>query len=205
MKWRAEALILALALVGSGACRQRMADQPAYRPLEYSDFWGDDRSARPTVPGTVARGHLEEDEIYFAGRRGAEFAPRIPLRVDRKALERGRERYDIFCAPCHDRLGEGLGMVVRRGYPRPPSLHQERLRDAQPGYLFDVITRGFGRQASLAAQIPVADRWAIVAYVRALQLSQHAPLAAVPPEERRRLESLPPSAPAGAPTGRDGR
>jgi hypothetical protein len=182
-----------------------MADQPAYRPLEYSDFWGDDRSARPTVPGTVARGHLEEDEIYFAGRRGAEFAPRIPLHVDRKALERGRERYDIFCAPCHDRLGEGLGMVVRRGYPRPPSLHQDRLRDAQPGYLFDVITRGFGRQAGLAAQIPVADRWAIVAYVRALQLSQHAPVAAVPPEERQRLESLPPPAPAGVAAARDGR
>ena len=189
MKWRAEILVLALAALGAAACRQKMASQPAYRPLQESDFWGDGRSARPLVPGTVARGQLREDEAIFTGKRGEEFVNVVPLPVTRAVLERGRERYDIFCAPCHDRLGNGQGMVVQRGFPQPPSLHIDRLREARPGYLFDVITHGFGRQPDLAHQIPVPDRWAIVAYVKVLQYSQHAPLEAVPPAERRKLEA----------------
>ena len=189
MKWRTDILALALLALGATACRQKMADQPAYRPLQYSDFWGDARSERDPVPGTVARGHLKDDDAYFTGMRNGEFVNVVPRPVDREMLERGRERFDIFCAPCHDRLGEGQGMVVRRGFPQPPSLHIDRLREAKPGYMFDVITRGFGRQPDMAAQIPVADRWAIVAYMKVLQYSQHAPLDAVPAAERQKLES----------------
>ena len=189
MKWRTDILALTLLALGATACRQKMAEQPAYRPLQYSDFWGDARSERDPVPGTVARGQLKEDEAFFTGMRNGEFVNVVPRPVDREMLERGRERFDIFCAPCHDRLGEGQGMVVRRGFPQPPSLHIDRLREAKPGYMFDVITRGFGRQADLAAQIPVADRWAIVAYMKVLQYSQHAPLDAVPAAERQKLES----------------
>jgi hypothetical protein len=189
MKWRTEVLALALVALGATACRQKMADQPAYRPLQYSDFWGDARSERDPVPGTVARGQLKEDDAFFTGTRNGEFVNVVPRPVDRKMLERGRERFDIFCAPCHDRLGEGRGMVVRRGFPQPPSLHIDRLREAKPGYVFDVITRGFGRQPDMASQIPVADRWAIVAYMKVLQYSQHAPLDAVPAADRQKLES----------------
>jgi mono/diheme cytochrome c family protein len=189
MKWRAEILALVLLALGAAGCRQEMADQPAYRPLQYSDFWGDARSERDPVPGTVARGQLKEDDAYFTGTRNGEFVNVVPRTVDRKLLERGRERFDIYCAPCHDRLGEGRGMVVRRGFPQPPSLHLDRLREAKPGYVFDVITRGFGRQPDMAAQIPVADRWAIVAYVKVLQYSQNAPLSAVPAADRQKLES----------------
>ena len=189
MKWRAEILLISVLALCGAACRQKMASQPAYRPLQYSDFWDDDRSARPLVPGTVARGQLQEDEVYLTGKQGGEFVNLVPRPVDRAMLERGRERYDIFCAPCHDRLGNGQGMVVRRGFPQPPSLNIDRLREAKPGYVYDVITRGFGRQAAMAAQIPVADRWAIVAYLKVLQYSQHAPLEAVPAAERQKLES----------------
>ena len=191
MKWRTDILALVLLALGATACRQKMADQPAYRPLQYSDFWGDDRSARAPVPGTVARGQLKEDEAFYTGMRNGEFVNVVPRPVDRNMLERGRERFDIFCAPCHDRLGEGRGMVVRRGFPQPPSLHIDRLREAKPGYVFDVITRGFGRQPDMASQIPVADRWAIVAYLKVLQYSQHAPLSAVPAADRPRLEAAP--------------
>jgi mono/diheme cytochrome c family protein len=203
MKWRAEFLLLSALALGAGACRQKMADQPAYRPLQYSDFWGDDRSARPLVPGTVARGQLQEDEVYLTGRQGGDFVNLVPRPVDRAMLERGRERYDIYCAPCHDRLGNGQGMVVRRGFPQPPSLHIDRLREAKPGYVFDVITRGFGRQAAMAAQIPVGDRWAIVAYLKVLQFSQHAPLEAIPAAERQKLEAAPPTG-EGNPAGGEG-
>src|SRR5262245_21123752 len=154
MKWRAELGVLCMAAslaAVMGGCRQKMADQPAYRPLQHSDFWGDGRSARDPVPGTVARGQLREDEATFTGKRGDAFVNVVPVPVNRALLDRGRERYDIFCAPCHDRLGFGSGMVVRRGFPRPPSLHIDRLREAAPGYLYDVITRGFGRMADQAA------------------------------------------------------
>jgi cbb3-type cytochrome c oxidase subunit III len=203
MKWRISLTLVVLTL-GTASCRQKMADQPAYRPLQYSDFWGDARSGRDPVPGTVARGQLKDDEAYYTGKRDGEFVNVVPGSVDRKMLERGRERFDIFCAPCHDRLGEGRGMVVRRGFPQPPSLHIDRLREARPGYVFDVITRGFGRQPDLASQIPVPDRWAIVAYMKVLQFSQHAPLDAVPTAERRTLEAAPAAGKQDTPGGAGG-
>ncbi|MGH7857071.1 MAG: c-type cytochrome, partial [Candidatus Binatia bacterium] len=169
-------------------CRQDMHDTPRYEPLERSSFFGDERSARPFVVGTVARGQLRDDPHLDTGKVGNQFVETFPSPVDRAMLERGRDRYDIFCAPCHDRTGAGRGMVVRRGFRAPPSFHEERLREAPVGYFFDVITNGFGVMPDHAAQIPVRDRWAIVAYLRALQLSQHATTAEVPGGELSRLE-----------------
>lgn len=169
------------------ACRQDMHDQPRYEPLERSAFFADGRSARPQVEGTVARGELDLDPWLTTGRANGEAAAEFPFPVTAEVLARGRERYDAFCAVCHDRLGYGLGPVVRRGVKQPPSLHAERLRAAPPGYLFDVITNGFGAMFDLREQIAPRDRWAIVAHVRVLQRSQSATLADVPPDERARL------------------
>ncbi|MBI4537329.1 MAG: cytochrome c [candidate division NC10 bacterium] len=165
-----------------------MADQPRYNPLAKSTFFEDARSARPLVPGTVARGHLRADEPFFAGKSGGELVTALPFPLTRGLLERGQGRFNIFCSPCHDRTGNGGGMVVRRGYRRPPSFHNERLREAPIGHFFDVITNGFGAMPDHAAQIPPTDRWAIAAYIRALQLSQNATLADVPPRARQQLE-----------------
>lgn len=170
------------------ACRQQMAEQPSYRPLEKSTFFGDDRSARPLVPGTVARGQLRADERFYTGKSGGNLITTLPVALTPELLRRGQERFDIFCAPCHDRTGSGGGMVVLRGYRRPPSFHSDRLRQAPVGHFFDVMTKGFGAMPDYAAQVPPADRWAIAAYIRALQLSQNATLADVPPEARRVLQ-----------------
>ena len=179
----------AVALLGAtSACRQDMHDTPRYEPLEASAFFADGRSARPVGVGTIPRGGLREDEHYFTGKRGGQFVDTFPAAVDKRALERGRERYDIYCSPCHDRSGAGRGMVVRRGFRQPSSLHEPRLRESAPGYFFDVITNGFGVMPAYAAQIPVAYRWAIVAYVRALQLSQNVKVADLPPGDRTKLE-----------------
>jgi mono/diheme cytochrome c family protein len=177
-----------------------MYDQPKYKPLRSSDFFSDGRDARPLPDGTVARGMLRADARLYTGMRGDLLTNEFPLKVDRALLARGRQRYDIYCSPCHDRTGAGLGMVVRRGFAPPPSFHIDRLRDAPVGYFFDVITRGFGAMPDYASQIEVSDRWAIVAYVRALQLSQNARIAAIPVEDRSRLESLPAAPPAPTPT-----
>lgn len=182
--------ILALALLGL-ACRRDMHDQPRYRPFRPSAFFQDGRSSRPLVPGTIARGHLEEDDHLHRGRVGDAFADTFPSPVTMEVLERGRERFDIFCAPCHGRVGDGDGMVVQRGMRRPPSLHIERLRKSPVGYHFDVITNGFGAMIDLSDRVSVEDRWAIVAYVRALQRSQTANLADVPDDERERLRRSP--------------
>jgi cbb3-type cytochrome c oxidase subunit III len=181
------------------ACRQDMHDQPRYKPLASTDAFVDGRSARLPVPGTVARGQLHEDTLLYTGKVDGRFSRVFPFPITRQVMERGRERFDIFCSPCHDRLGTARGMVVRRGLSQPPSFHIDRLRDVENGYLFDVITNGFGRMASYAAQVPVEDRWAIVAYLRVLQYSQHAPLSDVPPDARRRLD-----ADAGAPAPSQG-
>jgi mono/diheme cytochrome c family protein len=164
-----------------------MHDQPKYVPLRQSPFFGDDRSARPLVAGTVARGHLREDPLLYTGKINGADATTFPFAIDARVMARGRERFDIFCSPCHGRTGQGDGMVVRRGFRRPPTFHQDRLRDAAPGHLFDVITNGFGAMPDYAVQIRPEDRWAIVAYVRALQLSEHAGLADVPPDRRGEL------------------
>ena len=186
---RRRSRILALVLAATlAACRQDMHDQPKFRGLRGNTFFSDGRSARPSIADTVSREELREDEALYTGKAGGAFVESFPVELSRPLLTRGHERFDIFCSPCHSPLGDGRGMVVRRGLSQPPSFHSARLRDAQPGYLFDVITNGFGRMQDYSAQIPVADRWAIVAYIRALQLSQDAPLADVPPEERVKLE-----------------
>jgi len=171
------------------ACQQKMADQPRYEPLQKSNFFEDQRAARPLVEGTVARGHLNADEQLYTGKNNGEPAKTFPFAVDRQVLLRGQERFNIFCAPCHDRVGDGQGMIVRRGFRPPPSLHIDRLREAPPGQLFDVISHGMGAMPDYAEQITPSDRWAIVAYIRALQLSQNGQLSDVPENERRSLET----------------
>ena len=164
-----------------------MADQPRYDPLQKSDFFGDQRSARPIIEGTVPRGRLDADEHFYTGKVGGKPADAFPFTVTREVLARGRERFDIFCAPCHDRIGNGQGMIVRRGYRAPPSFHIDRLRQAPAGHFFDVMTHGFGAMSDYAGQLAPEDRWAVTAYIRALQLSQRATLAEVPQPERGKL------------------
>jgi len=181
---RASILIL-LALTG---CRQDMHDQPKYIPLRPSSFFDDGRSARQLPEGTVARGHLDADTAFYTGKGpDGKYVDAFPMPITKEVLERGQQRYTIYCTPCHDRLGTGNGMVVRRGFRHPPSYHIDRLRQAPNGYIFDVITNGFGAMQDYSAQIAPADRWAIIAYERALQLSQNATLNDVPPEQRAQL------------------
>lgn len=188
MKARILGLLLfvgATALVA--ACQQRMADQPRQKPLSKTTFFGDDRSARPAVEGAIPRGGLEADELFYTGKIGGKEADVFPFRVNEATFRRGRERFNIYCSPCHDRTGGGQGLVVRRGFRPPPSFHTERMRQAPPGHFFDVMTHGFGAMPDYAEQIPPDDRWAIAAYIRALQLSQQAQLTDAPESERRRL------------------
>lgn len=170
------------------ACRQQMDDQPRYEPYEESRFFGDGQSSRPLVEGTVSRTGLRDDAALFTGKVDGRLVDRLPVALTPDLLGRGRERFDIFCAPCHDRTGSGRGMIVLRGFAPPPSFHTDRLRDAPVGHFFDAMTNGYGAMPSYASQVPVADRWAIAGYVRALQRSQHATLADVPASERPRLE-----------------
>jgi mono/diheme cytochrome c family protein len=180
------ALLLVLSAI---ACRQDMHDQPKYQPLERSTFFLDQQASRSPVAETVARGELREDTLLYTGKVDGSDALMFPFRVDESVMARGRERFNIYCSPCHGRTGLGDGMVVRRGYRRPPSFADERLRQAPIGHFFDVMTNGFGAMPDYAAQIKVADRWAIVAYLRALQLSAHATMDDVPAAERGRLET----------------
>ena len=182
---KAAALCALLAVAG---CRRDMQDQPKYRPYRKSEFMGDGRSARPLVAGTVARGQLREDLLFASGKSGAVFADAFPVAVDEAMLRRGQERYRIYCAPCHGLAGRGDGMIVRRGYRQPASFHVDRLRQQPAGYFFDVISHGFGAMPDYATQIALKDRWAVVAYIRALQLSQNATLADVSAEARAELE-----------------
>jgi Cytochrome C oxidase, cbb3-type, subunit III len=162
-------------------------DQPKYIPLRPSDFFADGRSARPLPEGTVARGQLRADKVFFTGKNGDEFVDRIPFPVTRAVLDRGQERFNIYCSPCHGRLGNGLGMIVRRGFKRPPSYHIDRLRQIQIGYFYDIISNGFGAMADYSAQVAPRDRWAIAAYIRVLQYSQMASVNDVPTEHRQEL------------------
>ena len=185
-------LVLSALLAAAAGCRQEMYNQPKYRPLEKSDFFADKRASRPPVEGTVARGSLDvaAGSLPPPGPPGAaDFVTALPMPLTRELLARGRQRYEIFCTPCHDRTGAGQGMVVRRGYRPPPSLHIDRLRDAPVGHFYDVMTRGLGAMPDYAQQIPSEDRWAIAAYVKALQLSQHAPVAELTAEDRARLDA----------------
>jgi hypothetical protein len=179
-------VVAAAALAG---CRQDMHDQPKYTPLRPSTFFTDGRSERPLIDGTVARGHLNDDAAFYTG-KGPDGKPvdTFPMPVTKDVILRGQARFNVYCAPCHARTGEGDGMIVQRGYRKPPSYHIDRLRQVPNGYIFDVITNGFGAMPDYAAQVPTADRWAIVAYVRALQLSHNASVNDVPADARGRLQ-----------------
>ncbi len=183
------ALASCVVLVGA-ACRQDMHDQPKAKPQSKSNFFVDGRTGRLPVEGTVARGDLREDDHLYRGKVDGVFVTTFPFKIDAAIMERGRERYTIYCTPCHGRTGLGNGMVIQRGFKVPAASHHlERLRLAPVGYWFDVITNGFGVMFGYAAQIPVKDRWAIIAYVRALQLSRNATAEDVPAAEREALLS----------------
>ncbi len=181
-----------LVLAAAPGCRQDMHDQPSYSPLEASTFFADGTSAREPVPGTVARGRLFDDTHLYTGLRPGEtgaaaYHSTFPFAIEAADLDRGHDLFNAFCSMCHDRLGSGNGMVVQRGFRRPTSLHDKRLRDAPAGYIFDVITNGYGMMPDYKSQIPAEDRWRIIAHVRALQLSQNATIADVPAQDRARL------------------
>jgi mono/diheme cytochrome c family protein len=176
-------LALGCAALLLAACQQDMANQPRHKPLDASVFFKDGRASRPPVPGTVARGQLRDDDHLYTGKVAGRLADTFPFPVTRAVMDRGRDRYTIYCTPCHGALGTGEGMIVQRGYKQPPSFHIDRLREAPPGHFFDVMTVGLGAMQDYSAQVSVEDRWAIVAYIRALQLSQHAALADLPSRE----------------------
>jgi hypothetical protein len=199
---------LVVLLLASGCDRLDMYDQPRYDPLAASDFFDDGLSARSQIEGTIARGHLNADVPLATGKDSDQFVSKIPDGVWRglyernprrfkkpfeevspaefrlALLERGHERFDIYCSVCHSRLGDGNGMIVQRGFRKPPSFHIDRLRNAPDGHFFDIVTRGIGAMPSYASRIVVVDRWAIVAYIRALQLSENARIDDVPEKER---------------------
>ena len=180
----ATALILLVALTG---CRQKMANQPRYDPLESSDFFPDGMSARPRIAGTVARGELNDNPFLESGKIAGQDGDGYPFPVTADTLNRGQERFNIYCSVCHGRQGDGNGMIPSRGLRRPPSFHTDALRNAKTGHFFDVMTNGFGAMPSYAVQIPVQDRWAIIAYIRALQLSQNGTMNDLPAEQRSKL------------------
>jgi mono/diheme cytochrome c family protein len=195
--------LAAVVLAGTAlaACRQDMHDAPSYDPLQATTFFANGSASRMPVANTVARGQLREDTHLYQGRVDGQIATTLPMPVTAELMARGRERFNVFCSPCHGRSGAGDGMVVQRGFRAPPSYHEERLRQVPVGYFFDVMTNGFGAMSDYAAQVPVADRWAIAAYIRALQFSRHASVDDVPAARRAELDR-----PAGqaeaAPEGR---
>jgi mono/diheme cytochrome c family protein len=189
-------LLIGGSLLATGCSRLDMQDQPKYKAQRPSDFFADGRSGRPELEGTIARGSLDEDTAFYEGKDASgKDVDAFPIAMtDAKAfIERGHQRYDIYCAPCHGRLGNGMGMIVQRGFKQPPSYHIDRLRNAPVGHYFDVITNGYGAMLNYAQQIEVRDRWAIIAYIRALQYSQNASVNDLPTEARAQLP------PAGQP------
>jgi hypothetical protein len=184
--WFAAAVLLAIygiVLAGCGySLRQDMANQPRQNPLSPSSFFPDGRSERPLAENAVARGELANDALLVPKDSNA-----FPLPLTKELLQRGQERYGIFCRPCHGIQGDGMGMVAARGMKHPPSFHQERLRAESHGYIYDVVTNGFGAMYGYSSQIPPRDRWAIIAYLRALQLSRNAPVSELPIGLREKL------------------
>jgi cytochrome c553 len=182
-------ILLAAALPG---CRQDMNDQDRFEPLEANDFFPDGAASRPIPAGTVARGQLRHDTAFHTGHTSpTELVNTLPMPLTRELLARGRERFDIYCSVCHGRTGNGTGMIVQRGFPQPPSFHTDRLRDAPLGHFVEVIAHGYGVMYPYASRVDPEDRWAIAAYIRALQLSQHAVLADADADARSRLEEVP--------------
>ena len=182
-------MILCVALLLTGACRQKMANQPRYDPLEASDFFQDGMASRPRIAGTVARGELAHDAYYESGLVNGQPGDGFPFAVTNAVMDRGQERFNIYCAQCHGRVGDGNGMIPSRGFRRPPSFHTEALRSAKAGHFFDVMTNGFGSMPPYKTMIPAEDRWAIAAYIRALQASQNATMNDVPEADRARVDA----------------
>jgi mono/diheme cytochrome c family protein len=191
----------ALAFLSLTACRQDMHNEPRYKPLAESDFFKDHRSARPMVEGTVARGHLRIDEARYTGKINGEEIDQFPIPITKEDIERGQTRFNVYCTPCHSRIGDGNGMIVLRGFRQPPSYYSDRLRNEPVGHYFDVITNGFGAMASYASRVQTDDRWRIIAYIRALQLSESASINDVPADQRQNLAVEPPPRTAGESTG----
>jgi mono/diheme cytochrome c family protein len=186
MKKFVPVVLAALALVGCS--RLDMQDQPKYRPQRPSNFFADGRSERQPVEGTIARGQLDEDPAFYEGKDAAgKDVDVFPIAVDKTVILRGQNRYDIYCSPCHGRIGNGLGMIVRRGFKQPPSYHVDRLRNAPVGHYYDVISNGYGAMLNYAAQVQPRDRWAIIAYIRALQYSENANINDLPAEARSKV------------------
>lgn len=161
--------------------------------MRASDFFADGRSERDLPQGVVARGQLREDTYFYTGKVGENVGTVFPMPVTQEVLDRGEQRFNVYCTPCHSALGDARGMIVLRGFKQPPSFHEERLRNAPVGHFYDVMTAGFGAMPDYSAQIAPADRWAIAAYIRALQLSQHATVAEVPGDQRRNLAPAQPA------------
>lgn len=184
-RWLHVGITVGALLALSAGCRQDMADQPRADAFEASDFFADGRASRPVVAGTVARGQLRDDPHFFTGKVNGQLASTFPgqVKLDRALLLRGQDRFNVFCQHCHGPRGEGNGMIVQRGFRQPNSYHVDRLRAAPPGYFFDVITNGYGTMFDLADRVPPADRWAIAAYIRVLQLSQNATQADIPADQ----------------------
>jgi mono/diheme cytochrome c family protein len=172
----------------SSGCHRDMVDQARCEPYEASTFFADGRAMRPQVEGTVARGHLDDDDALISGKKAGRLVTVSPVNVDDRLLHRGQERFGIYCSVCHGLSGDGDGMIVRRGFKRPPTFHSERMRGMPIGHFFDVATHGFGAMPAYANQIPTRDRWAIAVYVRVLQLSRHAPQDQLTATERQHLE-----------------
>jgi hypothetical protein len=182
---------IVLLVINLSACRQDMHDQPRFEPLEASPFFANGMASRPRVAGTVARGHLKTDTHFYAGKVKDQLVTTFPYPVTDTIMARGRERYNIYCAPCHDQLGLGNGIIVQRGFRQPPSFHIDRLRSEPVGHFIDVISNGLGSIYGYSERIKAADRWAIVAYIRALQLSQNVSIDEASSETQQKLLGLP--------------
>ena len=187
MKSNHKLALAACLLLGAAGCRQDMHNTPVGQPLRQSMFFKDASSARPLVEGTVARGTLQDDQAFYTGKNSGVDSDALPFALTAEVLDRGENRFNIYCTPCHGLSGQGDGMIVRRGYRQPPSFHVVRLQQSPIGHFYDVMTNGFGAMPDYRAQISPRDRWAIAAYVRALQLSQHASAAELSAEERAKL------------------
>jgi mono/diheme cytochrome c family protein len=194
---------VALAITGA-ACRQDMHDQPKVEAYEAAEFFADGRGMREIPEGTIARGHLRNDELLYTGKTNGQLASEFPFPVTRDVLRQGQERYNIYCSPCHGATGMGNGMVVQRGYRPPPSFHSDLTRNRPVGHFVDVMTNGFGAMPDYRAQVSPRDRWAITAYIKALQLSQRATVADVPEDRREELGTPEGAAPQQAPPAPDG-
>jgi hypothetical protein len=180
------ALALSAAALAMAGCRQDMHDQPKYIPLRPSEFFADGRSQRNPVEGTIPQNlpNRDQDPYLYTGKINGQEGTVFPFPITGKDLERGQQRFNIYCTPCHSRMGDGNGMIVRRGYKNPPNWHDDKYRNIPVGHFYDVMTNGFGAMPDYSAQVGVEDRWRIAAYIRALQLSQHATVADVPKGEK---------------------